>query len=573
MHVMKKLVSWSTAYAAAFAVLLGFAGATEISSTLSSAQVTFFETRIRPVLAQDCYECHSSSGAKRKGGLALDHRRALMKGGNSGPVIVPGDPKASLLMRAIHHEDEDLKMPKAGAKLEDWVLADFQEWITMGAPDPREKPPSKETISRDTEWEAVMERRKRWWSFQPLRESTLNDLPGEDHTHPIDRFILAKLDEAKLEPAAPADPNTLLRRLSFVLRGLPPTQEELTGFAEDPSPEAYASLVSRFLDSPGFGERWARHWMDWIRYADSHGSEGDPSIPYAWRYRDYLIRALNGDVPYDQLVREHLAGDLLESPRINPDLGLNESAIGPAHLRMVFHGFAPTDALDEQVRFTDDQINVVSQAFLGLTVSCARCHDHKFDPISQRDFYGWYGIFASCPPASITIDAPSDKTIATRISLKALKAEIRSGLIQAWMKQLPDLEERLAEGGELDEAIEGAVESGDLLHPLRAARENGNAEKIIGIWRTNTSNKNNANSVSKEWNFKSTKDLDNWKRDGNSASRVSQSGVFAIAADGENVVTGIYPAGAYSTSLATRIPGSFSRLDSNSKTNTICGCR
>ncbi len=547
MHLMKKLVSRRTATFAIGAALLGIAHAADSPSSFSPAQREFFETRIRPVLAQDCYECHASvPGGKRKGGLAVDHRRALMKGGDSGPVIIPGDPQSSLLMRAIRHSDEDLKMPKSGAKLEDRVLADFEEWISMGAPDPREAPPSAEVLAQDTDWEAVMERRKRWWSFRPLGETALGDLPEDEHAHPVDRFIRARLDPAKLEPAGPADPHTLLRRLSFVLRGLPPTPEEIEQFTRDPSQMAYTSLVNQFLDSPQFGERWARHWMDWIRYADSHGSEGDPAIPYAWRFRDYLIRALNSDVSYDQLVREHLAGDLMESPRINRDLGLNESAIGPAHLRMVFHGFAPTDALDEQVRFTDDQINVVSKAFLGLTVSCARCHDHKFDPISQRDFYGWYGIFASCPPASIAVDAPSEESKATRTSMTALKSEIQAGLIEAWMEGLPELEERLAEGGDLDEAVAQAKDLRDLLHPLWVAREGGNVEKTIDSWRASNRQTNNENSVIKQWNFKHTKDLKDWRADGNTASQTSRSGVFAIAPEGEDVLTGIYPAGVYS---------------------------
>ena len=240
-------------------------------------EIQFFEARIRPILAQDCYECHQSNG-KRKGGLALDHRRALLEGGNSGPLIVPGNPETSLLIQVIRHEHDDLKMPKAGAKLEDSTIADFTKWVTIGAPDPREGPPSDEDIEADTNWEAVMERRKTWWSFRPLRQSKI---PGEPTAHPIDRFVQSKLEEANLKLSDPADRHTLIRRLSFALRGLPPTPAEIKSFDSDESPTAYEALVDRFLDSPRFGERWARHWMDWVRYADSHGSEGDPAIPYA----------------------------------------------------------------------------------------------------------------------------------------------------------------------------------------------------------------------------------------------------------------------------------------------------
>ena len=195
----------------------------------------------------------------------------------------------------------------------------------------------------------------------------------------------------------------MIRRLSFVLTGLRPTEEDVEKFVNDRDPDAWNALVDAMLGSTAFGERWARHWMDWFRYAESHGSEGDPSIPFAWRYRDYLIRALNDDIPYDQLVREHIAGDLLESPRLID--GRNESALGTAHYRMVQHGFAPTDALDELVRFTDNQIDVISKGFLGLTVSCARCHNHKFDAISQADFYAMFGVMTSCRPATLSLDA------------------------------------------------------------------------------------------------------------------------------------------------------------------------
>ncbi|HAV62362.1 MAG TPA: hypothetical protein DCY13_08370, partial [Verrucomicrobiales bacterium] len=346
-------------------------------SASTARQLEFFESRIRPVLVQECYECHRSEG-KRKGGLALDHREALRRGGDSGPAIVPGNPDGSLLLKAIRHENEDLQMPKSGAKLGDAAIADFAEWIRSGAADPRDHPPTEEEIARDSDWPAVRERRKLWWSFQPIQAHEPPPAAAGASRHPVDRFINARLQEQGLPAAPPASREVLIRRLSYQLRGLPPTPEEIATFVADTDPAAYEKLVDRYLASPQFGERWARHWMDWLRYAESHGSEGDPMIPYAWRYRDYLIRALNADVPYDQLVKEHLAGDLLPAPRLNGELGLNESAIGPAHLRMVFHGFAPTDALDELVRFTDDQINVVSKAFLGLTVSCARCHDHKF---------------------------------------------------------------------------------------------------------------------------------------------------------------------------------------------------
>ncbi len=324
-------------------------------------------------------------------------------------------------------------MPKGGPRLSAAVVGDFEKWIALGAPDPRDKPPAASEIAALTSWEFIRKQRQHWWSFQPVTRPKVPEVTDQNwSSHPIDRFILARLEAAKLAPAAPADRRTLIRRVTFALTGLPPTPIEIDRFLKDDSPLAYEALVDRLLNSPRFGERWARHWMDWLRYADSHGSEGDPMIPHAWRYRDYLIRALNDDVPYDRLVREHVAGDLSPDPRINQSLQINESAIGPAHLRMVAHGYAPTDALDELVTFTDNQIDVLSKAFLGLTVACARCHNHKFDPIGQTDFYALFGILASTRPALVTIDTPAHADT-NRHELERLKAQIRSRLGTAWL--------------------------------------------------------------------------------------------------------------------------------------------
>ena len=523
------------------------------TAALSPPDVEFFESRIRPVLAQDCYECHRSGG-KKKGGLALDSRQTLLDGGDSGKVIVPGDPAKSLLIQAIRHDNEDLKMPKARAKLEPSVIADFEKWIRLGAPDPRDVPATEAEIAADTDWNAVMQRRKSWWSFQPVKKPDLSKFPSAGvANHPVDRLIRAKLTEASLSPAPEADRPILIRRLSYALRGLPPSPEEIANFARDQSSDAYGRLVDSFLASPRFGERWARHWMDWIRYADSHGSEGDAMIPYAWRYRDYLIRALNTDVPYDQMVREHLAGDLLPNARINRELGLNESALGIGHLRMVFHGFAPTDPLEEQLRFTDDQISVVSKAFLGLTVSCARCHNHKFDPISQKDFYGWYGIFASCPPATIAVDAPDADQTKLREVLFRQKEGIKVALAETWLREADLVARKLIEpGDDLKKAVDGAGEATSVLHPfflLRKKDAKADAfENAMTVWRKKIEETGSQQKriYSKRWNLASAPDFATWRHDGSGAAEISRAGAFAIAAGGDAVLTGIYPAGVYS---------------------------
>ncbi len=400
------------------------------AADLKPADLEFFESKIRPVLVAECYECHDAK--KQKGDLRLDYRDGLLKGGEEGPSIVPGEAKKSILLQSMDHSHETLQMPKKRTKLDAQIIADFAEWINRGAPDPRTKAPED---SITPAWSDLLQVRRNWWSFQPI---TSPAVPAGKSARPIDRFLDAKIAAAGITPAAAADKATLLRRATYVLTGLPPTPSEIAAFEADTSADAFAKVVDRLLASPRYGEHFARHWMDLVRYADTHGSEGDPAIPQAWRYRDYLIRAFNTDVPYDQFVREQLAGDLLKSPRINAAEKLNESALGTGHFRMVEHGFQPVDTIDEQVRNVDNQIDVVSKTFLGLTVSCARCHDHKFDAISQADFTAFYGIFASARPGQVTVDSPAvlDQH---RDRLTDLKQAIRSELAANWTRQAKDL--------------------------------------------------------------------------------------------------------------------------------------
>jgi hypothetical protein len=320
-------------------------------------------------------------------------------------------------------------MPKNGAQLDAKVIANFEQWIREGAPDPRDAPPSKEQIEKDTAWSATLQRRKEWWAFQPIqRSSSKSQVSGsaQPETASIDDFIDAELKKQNIPAAPSADLATLRRRISYILTGLPPSEESNKSTPSD--------QINVLLNSPQFGEKWARHFMDWVRYAESYGSEGDPAIPYAWRYRDYLIRAFNDDVPWPQLIREAVAGDLLPKPRVKN--GLNESAIGIAQLRMVLHGFSPVDSLDEMVTFTDNQIDTVTKAFQALTVSCARCHNHKFDAISQTDFYALYGIFTSTHPAVIDANAPGTGDD-LRAELQKLKTQIKETLITDWLSKLP----------------------------------------------------------------------------------------------------------------------------------------
>src|SRR5262245_29596005 len=276
-----------------------------------AAGVEFFEKKVRPVLVEHCYSCHSAQAKKQRGGLLLDTREGLLKGGDRGPVVVQGKPDESLLIRAVRHADKALEMPPKG-KLPASAVADLAEWVRMGAPDPRVGPVAPPAGS----WTEVLEARRGWWSLQPVKKPTV---PATTDAAwplaPVDRFLLARLEQAGVRPVGPADRRTLIRRLSLVLTGLPPGPAEVEAFVADDSPGAYGRLVERLLASPHAGERWARHWLDVVRFTETHGNEWNYEVHHAWRYRDYLIRAFNQDVPYDQFVREHIAGDLLPVPR------------------------------------------------------------------------------------------------------------------------------------------------------------------------------------------------------------------------------------------------------------------
>ncbi len=539
----------------------------------------FFETQIRPVLVEHCYACHNSADTA-EGDLALDFRDGILRGGKSGKLILPGDAAGSRLIAILKHEIAGAEMPQDGPKLDDRVIADFERWISMGAPDPRDEPPTAETLADATSWPATLQRRKAWWSFQPIKDPPLPTVNAWSD-HPIDRFIHDGLQQADLSLAPPAGPAILIRRLFVNLIGLPPSTDELRAWIDrydraGPSArdEVTGELVDHLLASVHFGERWARHWMDWIRYAESHGSEGDPRIEGAWIYRDYLIRAINADVGYDQLVREHLAGDLLQQPRIDSELGINESMIGPAHLRMVFHGFAPTDALDEKVRFIDDQINAVSKAFLGLTVSCARCHDHKFDAISQQDYYALFGILGSCRPGRVVIDVP-DRQQVGRSELIDLKPRIRDAIARHWLRSLDDVRDRIAtndgpanDGPAKEAKRKEATDPGNVLYPVFWIRQQtakgvafSEAWKSLVDARRMHSPGDESGSIL-HWDLSHGDEYKRWTPSGvGLADGPSPAGEFAVAAEGDRALTGIYPVGVYSHRLSAKHPARLTSED------------
>src|SRR5436190_12169501 len=346
---------------------------------LSPAQVEFFEKKIRPIFVERCYKCHSASAGKAKGGLFLDSREGVLKGGDSGPAIVPGEPEKSILIRAIRQTDE-LQMPMK-EKLPDDQIADFVAWVQMGAPDPRIASAAP-AATRPTP--SLAEARK-FWAFQPMRESTPPIVRAPWCRTPIDNFILARLEEKKMIPAPEADRRTLLRRLTIDLTGLPPSPDEVDAFLKDESPEAYERVVDRLLASPRYGERWGRHWLDVARYADTKEWVVDEErrLPYPYTYRDWVIKALNDDVPYDRFLQLQIAADRIV-------VGDNKADLAALGFLTVGRSF-----LNRQPDIIDDRIDVISRGLLGLTVTCARCHDHKYDPIPTKDYYSLYGIFAS----------------------------------------------------------------------------------------------------------------------------------------------------------------------------------
>ena len=353
----------------------------------NESALEFFEKKVRPLLVDNCYNCHSAD-TNAKGGLRVDDRNGLLQGGNGGAAVVPGDPENSLLIQAVRYTDDSLKMPPK-KQLSPEQVADLTKWVKDGAVWPAVGVP----VDLNKPNEKYERLRKDHWAWQPLKNSSAPQVSDAGWARDdIDRYILAKLEEKGLKPVADADKVTLIRRVTFDLTGLPPAPEEIDAFVNDSAPDAFEKVVDRLLASTAYGERWGRHWLDVARYGESTGSSRNVPYPHAWRYRDYIIDALNSDKPYDQFIREQIAGDLL--PASSPEQKIEQN---------VATGFLALGVKDVnqrfKVRFTmdniDEQIDTVTRAVLGLTASCARCHDHKFDPIPTKDYYALAGIFHS----------------------------------------------------------------------------------------------------------------------------------------------------------------------------------
>lgn len=382
MHLCAPTLKRLAAVLAAALCASGFIAAARAAAAPSREGVEFFEKQIRPLLAERCYECHGADSKKRKGGLRLDSREGVLAGGHSGPALVPGKPDSSLLIKAVRYSDDDLQMPPKH-KLPDEAIAALEQWVNMGAPDPREG-------GAAANYGIDIAEARQFWSLRPVEDPPPPTVRNKRWAHNgIDRFILAKLEARNMAPAPDATKRTLLRRATFDLTGLPPTPEEMDAFLNDHSPNPFEKVVDRLLASPHYGERWGRHWLDVVRYADTSGCNSDFPVATAFRYRNYVIDSFNRDKPYDRFLREQIAGDLLPS---SSDEERFEQIIATGYLAISRRFGSRANEFHLTI---EDTLDNLGKSVLGLSLACARCHDHKFDPVPMRDYYALYGIFNS----------------------------------------------------------------------------------------------------------------------------------------------------------------------------------
>ena len=452
----------------------------------------FFENRVRPILAERCAECHLQEDEPGEGGFSIDSRASILEGGDTGPAIVLGSPEKSLLIDSIHYRGY-YEMPP-DSKLPADEIAILEEWVRRNAPWPNHDSAQRKVAAKFD----LKQRRDEHWAWQPVRQPKPPSVKnGHWPKNPIDNFVLSRLEEQGFSPANDAGRLTWIRRVYFDLIGLPPTPEAVQDFLNDKSNEAYEVVVDRLLDSPQFGERWARHWMDLTRYAETYGHEFDYPIAHAHQYRDYLIRAFNSDVPYDDFIKEHIAGDLIQSPRLHPQQKYNESVIGTGFWFLGEATHAPVDVKGDEAGRIDNQIDVMSKTFLGMTVACARCHDHKFDAISIEDYYALSGFLQSSRRQIALLD-PHDEIETSFGQLSKIPPEHTTAIAnyiqqlseietQTWLsaikkvsaKQDAKLEKSRSSGIDLKPLVENQLLD-DELHPLHLLKSAvGNDDSML----------------------------------------------------------------------------------------------
>jgi len=369
---------------AVLAIAATCAARSTAADAVATAGLAFFEREVRPLLVKHCHECHSASAPEIRSGLRVDAREALLAGGDGGVVVVAGDPEQSRLVAVLRSRDPDVQMPPEshGGPLPVDAVDAIAEWIRRGLPMPDDAPAVTRPDPLATHW-----------SFQPVRDHAPPSVSTDGWAWTdVDRFLLARLEEAGLAAVVDATPAAVFRRVHLDLTGLPPEPEEVVAFLREPTRERLLAEIDRLLDSPRFGERWGRHWLDVARYAESSGKETDFAYPHAWRYRDYVIKAFNDDMPFDQFAMEQIAGDFFEA---HDDRERAELLVATGFLAIGPKSHVERNRLQFEMDVVDEQIDTVTQAFLGLTVACARCHDHKYDPVTQRDYYALAGVFRS----------------------------------------------------------------------------------------------------------------------------------------------------------------------------------
>ena len=531
-------------------------GAPATATMESAEKLAFFEAKIRPLLISRCIECHG--GEKQKGGLRLDSRAGWQTGGETGAAIVPGKPEQSLLIKAVRYLDKDLQMPPKKA-LPPEEVALLVEWIQQGAVDPRNEVPAEAQPPTDG-WAAEFQKRLDWWSLKPMQQL---EPPGVAdpawNRETVDRFIRARLDEAGLPPATRADPEVLLRRLCFVLTGVPPSPELRSRFltaSQSDATAALASLVDELLASPHFGERFARHWMDAVRYTDTYGYEWDNPAKGSHEYRDYLIRAFNGDAGYDQLVREQIAGDLLDQPRVDAALQVNESLIGPVFYHLGEHRHESSlnfNGVHQEM--VNNKIDAFSKAFLATTVACARCHNHKLEAVSQRDYFALGAVFMTPRWTSRAVDAPG-KNEAAIAKLKELRASIRSELAARW--KAVSLQPR--DWRKLLPPAAPALE--DIAYPLvRLTAAEGGVEAawnaLVKEWTEARAARTQANAAYPVLaDFSSPQLPAGWCSEGDGmAHGWVPEATPLVALEGDAVFTRLLPRGYHTHALSSKLPG------------------
>ena len=525
-------------------------------------KIAFFESKVRPLLIEHCISCHREQ--KQKGGLRLDSRSGWANGADSGPTLVAGKPDESLLIKAVRYQDKDFQMPPK-KQLTPQDVETLVTWVRDGAIDSRNE--SATVAKPAANWEVEFRKRLDWWSLKsPAVVVAPKVSDATWYREPFDAFIFQGLEAAKLKPAPMAEPEVLLRRLSFVLTGLPPSttlrERFLAESKKDPN-RAYEKLVDELLASPHFGERFARHWMDVVRYTDTYGYEWDNPAKGSHEYRDYLIRAFNGDIKFDQFLREQLAGDLLAKPRINTELGLNESLIGPMFYHMGEHRHGSSlDFNGVHQEMVNNKIEVFSKAFLATTVACSRCHDHKLEAVSQRDYYALGAVFMTPRWRSRVVDAPAKNDVVI-LKLEQLREEIRREISKAWRKSADQPDAWAANKWEkVLPAKDAKVTLDQIDYPLWKLQSPSidvakTWNELVTEWRTVREQRQAHNK-----NFTPIADFANrklpagWVTEGDGIrTGLVTDGTPLISLEGEGVFTRLLPLGLHTHALSSKFPG------------------